>query len=95
MLLLKPIIILLHCDCPRRFDFADAAKRTDKKDKEVLFKNCAPFTEGTIEINSIQIDYAKDLDVVMPMYNLIENSDIIQKHQEVYGNIIEMNQLLQ
>ena len=30
-------------------------------------------------INNIQIDYAKDLDVVMPMYNLIENSDNYSK----------------
>ena len=29
----------------------------------------------------------------MPMYNLIEYSDIIQKHLKVYGNTIEMNQL--
>ena len=31
------------------------------------------------------------------MYNLIEYSDIaiiIQKHQEVYGNIIEMNYMM-
>ena len=34
---------------------------------------------------------------MIPMYNLIEYSDIaiiIQKHQEVYGNIIEMNYMM-
>ena len=27
----------------------------------------------------------------MSMYNLIEYSDIIQKHQEFYGNTIDMD----
>ena len=46
--------------------------RTDERDKEVISKNCAPFTDCTSEINNTQIDNAKDLDVVMPMYNLIQ-----------------------
>ena len=29
----------------------------------------------------------------MPMYSLLEYSDAYSKHQEVYGNTIEMNQL--
>ena len=29
----------------------------------------------------------------MPMYNLIEYSGVIQRHQEVYGNTLKMNQL--
>ena len=40
--------------------------------KGVTFENCASFTDCTNEINSIQVDNAKDLDVVIPMYNLIE-----------------------
>ena len=43
--------------------------------KKVIFKNCAPFTNCTTEINNTQIDNAKDIDIVMPMYNLIEYSD--------------------
>ena len=43
--------------------------------KEVVFKSCAPFTDCISEINNTQIDDAKDMDVVMPMYNLIEYSD--------------------
>ena len=39
------------------------------------FKNCAPFTNCISEINNTQIDNAKDIDIVMPMYNLIEYSD--------------------
>ena len=49
-----------------------AANNTNKK---VIFKNCAPFTKCISEINNTQIDNAKDIDIVMPMYNLIEYSD--------------------
>ena len=49
-----------------------AANNTNKK---VIFKNCAPFTNCINEINNMQIDNAKDIDIVMPMYNLIEYSD--------------------
>ena len=49
-----------------------AANNTNKK---VIFKNCAPFTNCISEINNTQIDNAKDIDIVMPMYNLIECSD--------------------
>ena len=40
-----------------------------------MFKNCAPFTNCISEINNTQIDKAKDIDIVMPMYNLSEYSD--------------------
>ena len=49
-----------------------AANNTNKK---VIFKNCAPFTNCLSEINNTQIDNAKDIDIVMPTYNLIEYSD--------------------
>ena len=48
------------------------ANNTNKK---VIFKNCAPFTNCISEINNTQIDNAKDIDIVMPMYNLFEYSD--------------------
>ena len=52
---------------------ADAdANNTNKK---VIFKNCAPFTNCISEINNTQVDNAKDIDIVMPMYNLLEYSD--------------------
>ena len=49
-----------------------AANNTNKK---IIFKNCAPFTNCISEINNTKIDNAKDIDIVMPMYNLIEYSD--------------------
>ena len=55
---------------------ADAAVRqADERDKGVIFKNCALFTNCISEINNTQVDNAKDIDIVMPMYNLIEYSD--------------------
>ena len=49
-----------------------AANNTNKK---VIFKNCAPFTNCISKINNTQVDNAKDIDLVMPMFNLIEYSD--------------------
>ena len=46
-----------------------------KIDKGVIFKNYAPFSDCTSKINNTQIDNAKYIDVVMPMYNLIEYAD--------------------
>ena len=52
-----------------------AARQVDERDKGASFKNCAPFINYISEINNTQIDNAKDTDIVMPMYNLIEYSD--------------------
>ena len=52
-----------------------AARQADERDKGASFKNCAPFINCISEINNTQIDNAKDIDIVMPMYNLIEYSD--------------------
>ena len=43
--------------------------------KNVVFKNCTPFTNCISEINNTQVDHAKDIDIVMSMYNLIEYSN--------------------
>ena len=51
-----------------------AARQADERNKEVIFKNCAPFMERISRINNTQVDNAKGLDVVMPMYNMIEYS---------------------
>ena len=52
-----------------------AARQADERDKGVAFKNCTPFTNCISEINNTQVDNAKDIDIVMSMYNLIEYSD--------------------
>ena len=52
-----------------------AARQADERDKGVSIKNCAPFINCISEINNTQIDNGQDIDIVMPMYNLIEYSD--------------------
>ena len=52
-----------------------AARQTDERNKGVAFKKCAPFTSCKSHINNVEIDYCHDIDIVMPMYNLIEYSD--------------------
>ena len=50
-----------------------------KNNTQVVFKNCTPFTNCISKINNTQIDNAKDNDVVMPTYILIEYSDNYSK----------------
>ena len=54
---------------------AAAGAAVNNTNKKVIFKNCAPFTNCTNEVNNTQVDNAKDIDIVIPMYNLIEYSD--------------------
>ena len=44
-------------------------------DTRVAFKNCAPFTKCVTHINDEHVNNADNLDIVMPMYTLIEYSD--------------------
>ena len=46
---------------------------------KVIFKNCAPFTNGISRINNTHVDDAHDIDVVTPMYDLIKYSDNYSK----------------
>ena len=50
----------------------DNEKKKTQKNKSIAFKNNAPFINCISKINGIQVDNAEDLDVVMPMYNLLE-----------------------
>ena len=56
-----------------------AARQADERNKGVIFKNCAPFTKCISRINNTDIDNAQDIDIAMPMYNLIEYSDNYSK----------------
>ena len=44
----------------------------------LALKNCVPFTKCNLEINDEHVDTAENLDIVMPMYNVIEYSDNYQ-----------------
>ena len=48
-------------------------------EKKLVFKNNAPFINCVSKINGVKIDNAEDLDVVMPMYNLLEYSKNYKK----------------
>ena len=56
-----------------------AARQADERDKGVTFKICAPFIKCINRINNTEINNAKDIDIVMPMYNLTEYSDNFSK----------------
>ena len=45
------------------------------------------------ETNNVQVDDTQDIDIVMPMYNLIEYSNIYSTISRIFGSAIEMNQL--
>ena len=45
----------------------------------MVFKNRAPFTKCISQINNTQLDGAQEIDLVMPMYNLIKYSDNCSK----------------
>ena len=59
-----------------------AARQADETDKGVISKNCTPFINRKSEINNTEIGNAKDIDIAMPMYNLIEYSDNYSKTSE-------------
>ena len=79
------------CDCSEGYIFVkgdmtfvgagatDVTMQEDRNNKQAILKTCAPFMDCITEINNTQVDNAKDLDVVMPMYNLIEHSDNYSK----------------
>ena len=67
-------------------DYSDAytlAKRTitvpntgtaaapNNKNKNLIFNSCALFTDCLHQINNKEIDHAKDMDVVMPVYKIV------------------------
>ena len=50
----------------------DAGKWLDERNKDIIFKNCALLIKCTSTIKGIDIHNLQDIDIVMPMYNLIE-----------------------
>ena len=57
---------------------ADGAN-ANNTNKKVIFKNCAPFTRCISKIDNKEIDNAQYIDIVVPMYNLIEYNDNYSK----------------
>ena len=63
----------------------------NKGNKNLVFKNNAPFINCITKINGIKIDIAEDLDVVCLCTICLNTVKIIRKQQEVCGITIEMN----
>ena len=53
-------------------------------DKKLAFKNNAPFISCISKINNTLIDNAEDLDIVTPMYDLLEYS---KNYRKTTGNL--------
>ena len=66
-----------------------AARQADEKNKWVIFKNCVPFTDCISGINITQINNVKYVDVVMPMFSLIEYSDSYSKNIRKFVAILQ------
>ena len=54
---------------------AGANNIRDKKNRKLILKNNSPFVSCITRINCELIEDADDLDIVMPMYNLLEYSE--------------------
>ena len=63
-------------------------KRLRVRNKNISFKNIAPFLKCIDKINGVEIDNAEDLDIVMNMYNLIEYSNNFTK---TYGSLFNFS----
>ena len=59
-------------------------------DTNVALKNCAPFTCCVTHISDEHVETAYNLNIIMPMYNLIEYSDNYSEYLEVYTSLKEM-----
>ena len=68
------------CDYAEVYLLVDGTIKAAAADNNtrLALKNCAPFTKCNLEINDEHVDTAENLDIVMPMYNLIEYSDNYQ-----------------
>ena len=72
-------------------DYSDAyilvtgnMRATGGGDTKFAFKNCAPFTKCITHINDEHVDNADNLNIIMPMYNVIEYSD---KYSDTSGSL--------
>ena len=68
------------CDYAEAYILINGTIRATSADANtrLALKDCAPFTKCNLEINDEHVDTAGNLDITMPMYNLIEYSDNYQ-----------------
>ena len=68
------------CDYAEAYILVDGTIRATNglNAARLALQNCAPFTKCNLEINDEHVNTAENLDIVMPMYNLIGYSDNYQ-----------------
>ena len=77
---------------PSLFDYSDAYIlvsgniKNKAANASVTFKNCAPFTKCITHINDEHLETAENVDIIMPMYNLLEYSD---NYEESSGSLYQ------
>ena len=71
------VIKLFLCDYSDAYIFVERniSATGGNANTKVAFKNCAPFRRCVTHINDEHVETTKNLDIIMPMYNLIEYSD--------------------
>ena len=57
----------------------EVAKQLEERNKGGILKNCATFSKCISRVKGTDIDNARDIDIVMPIYNLIEYSNNYSK----------------
>ena len=65
------ILVSVAITVPNTAAAAAASVAAADNRKNIITKNCPPFTNFISEINNTQIDDAKDIDIVLPMYSLL------------------------
>ena len=61
-----------------------AERDRDEKNRQVTLKNNAPFISCISKINGTLIENAEDLDIVMPIYNLLKYS---KNYLKTFGSL--------
>ena len=84
MILLKVTITIIRAQGAGTAAEIQTARKNDRRDKGVIFKNWASFTDSTSQINNTQLGNVKNLDVAMLMYTLIKYSD---NYSETSGSL--------
>ena len=63
----------------------------EEMNRQIVLKNNAPFISCISKINGVLVENSEDLDILMPMYNLLEYSKNYSKTPASLWNITGMN----
>ena len=74
------------CDYSDAYILVTGNIQSKLADSTVAFKNCAPFRTCNVNINDEYVEKAEYLDIIMPMYNLLEHSD---NYEDATGSLYQ------